>query len=76
LHDVCKSLPGLIAISLCYDNSDKIGGTGKNSNGIPNKLMPYVTKVAVDNFEKLINLGDNYDTPDVREFIQLVDLAE
>lgn len=54
------------------------GLLGEDPNGIPNNLMPYVTKVAKGELEKLSVYGDDYDTPDgtgVRDYIHVVDLA-
>lgn len=51
---------------------------GENPNGIPNNLMPFITKVAVGELKELSIFGDDYDTPDgtgVRDYIHVVDLA-
>lgn len=56
----------------------KSGIIGENPNGIPNNLMPYITKVAVGELKELNIFGDDYDTPDgtgVRDYIHVVDLA-
>ena len=55
------------------------GLIGENPNGIPNNLMPYITKVAVGELEKLHVFGNDYDTHDgtgVRDYIHVVDLAD
>ena len=55
------------------------GLIGENPNGIPNNLMPYITKVAVGELEKLHVFGNDYDTHDgtgVRDYIHVVDLAK
>lgn len=55
------------------------GKIGENPKGIPNNLMPYITKVAVGKLDKLRIFGDDYDTPDgtgVRDYIHVVDLAK
>lgn len=55
------------------------GLIGENPNGIPNNLMPFVTKVANGELEKLGIFGDDYDTIDgtgVRDYIHVVDLAK
>lgn len=55
------------------------GLIGEDPNGIPNNLMPYVTKVAKGQLEKLSVFGNDYDTVDgtgVRDFIHVVDLAK
>ncbi len=54
------------------------GLIGENPNGIPNNLMPYITKVAVGKLKQLSVFGNDYDTPDgtgVRDYIHVVDLA-
>lgn len=55
------------------------GLIGEDPNGIPNNLMPYITRVAVGKLDKLHIYGDDYDTPDgtgVRDYIHVVDLAK
>ncbi len=55
------------------------GLIGEDPNGIPNNLMPYVSKVAKGKLEKLNIFGDDYDTVDgtgVRDYIHVVDLAK
>ena len=52
---------------------------GEDPNGIPNNLMPFVTKVAKGQLEKLSVFGNDYDTIDgtgVRDYIHVVDLAK
>ena len=54
------------------------GLIGEAPNGIPNNLMPYITKVAKGELKKLSIFGDDYDTVDgtgVRDYIHVVDLA-
>ena len=56
----------------------KSGLIGENPNGIPNNLMPYITKVAIGELEYLNIFGSDYNTPDgtgVRDYIHVVDLA-
>lgn len=56
----------------------KSGMIGEDPNGIPNNLVPYISKVAIGTLEKLSIFGDDYDTPDgtgVRDYIHVVDLA-
>ncbi len=51
---------------------------GDNPNGIPNNLMPYVTRVAKGTLPFLSVFGDDYPTHDgtgVRDFIHVEDLA-
>ena len=55
------------------------GIIGEEPKGIPNNLMPYITKVAVGELDKLSIFGDDYNTPDgtgVRDYIHVVDLAK
>lgn len=55
------------------------GLIGENPKGIPNNLMPYVTKVAKGDLAKLLIFGDDYNTIDgtgVRDYIHIVDLAK
>lgn len=90
LQDFCKSNPKLNIISLRYFNpigADKSYLLGENPNDIPNNLMPYILKVAVNNnlsynygekYNILNIFGDTYDTIDgtcERDFIHVIDLA-
>ncbi len=55
------------------------GLIGEDPNGIPNNLMPYITKVAMGKLPMLHVFGNDYDTPDgtgVRDYIHVVDLAK
>ncbi len=57
----------------------KSGLIGEDPNGIPNNLMPYISKVSVGKLEKLHVFGNDYDTPDgtgVRDYIHVCDLAD
>lgn len=52
---------------------------GESPNGIPNNLMPYISKVARGKLEQLSVYGNDYPTPDgsgVRDYIHVVDLAK
>ncbi len=54
------------------------GLIGENPKGIPNNLMPYITKVANGELEALSVYGDNYNTKDgtgIRDYIHVLDLA-
>lgn len=56
----------------------KSGLIGEEPNGIPNNLMPYITKVAIGELKELSVFGNDYDTHDgngVRDYIHVVDLA-
>jgi UDP-glucose 4-epimerase len=55
------------------------GLIGEDPNGIPNNLMPYITKVAAGKLPILHVFGNDYDTHDgtgVRDYIHVVDLAK
>ncbi|MDW7667369.1 MAG: UDP-glucose 4-epimerase GalE [Bacillota bacterium] len=55
------------------------GLIGEDPKGKPNNLMPYVSKVAKGELDKLYVFGNDYDTVDgtgVRDYIHVVDLAE
>lgn len=55
------------------------GLIGENPSGIPNNLMPYITKVAKGELKQLKIFGDDYPTIDgtgVRDYIHVVDLAK
>ncbi len=54
------------------------GRIGENPSGIPNNLMPYITKVAVGQLDHLSVYGNDYATHDgtgVRDYIHVVDLG-
>lgn len=54
------------------------GKIGEDPNGIPNNLVPYISKVAIGSLDRLSVFGDDYDTKDgtgVRDYIHVVDLA-
>ena len=54
------------------------GLIGEDPNGIPNNLMPYITKVATGKLEQLSIFGSDYPTKDgtgVRDYIHVCDLA-
>jgi UDP-glucose 4-epimerase len=55
------------------------GLIGEDPKGIPNNLMPFITKVGKGELDKLYIFGNDYDTVDgtgVRDYIHVVDLAE
>ena len=55
------------------------GLIGEDPNGIPNNLMPYITKVASKQLPCLGVFGNDYATHDgtgVRDYIHVVDLAD
>ena len=57
----------------------KSGLIGEDPRGLPNNLMPYISKVAAGKLEKLSVFGGDYNTPDgtgVRDYIHVMDLAK
>lgn len=82
LTDTAKANPQFSVSLLRYFNpvgAHKSGLIGENPNGIPNNLMPYISKVAKGELENLRIFGNDYDTVDgtgVRDYIHVVDLAE
>ncbi len=82
LTDVAKANPNFSVSLLRYFNpvgAHESGLIGEAPNGIPNNLMPFVTKVAKGQLEKLSVFGNDYDTIDgtgVRDYIHVVDLAK
>ena len=81
LKDLAASDPAWNISILRYFNpvgAHPSGEIGEDPLGIPNNLMPYITKVAVGELEELSVFGDDYDTPDgtcIRDYIHVVDLA-
>jgi UDP-glucose 4-epimerase len=54
------------------------GEIGEDPSGIPNNLVPYISKVATGQLKEIHVYGQDYDTPDgtgVRDYIHVVDLA-
>jgi len=82
LTDVAKVNPEFCVSLLRYFNpvgAHESGLIGEDPNGIPNNLMPYITKVAKGKLEKLRVFGNDYPTVDgtgVRDYIHVMDLAE
>lgn len=82
LMDVSEANPCFTVSLLRYFNpigAHQSGLLGEDPNGIPNNLMPYITKVAKGELERLRVFGDDYNTVDgtgVRDYIHVVDLAK
>lgn len=82
LRDVCKADKEFKVIILRYFNpigAHESGLIGEDPNGIPNNLMPYISKVAAGKLQELSIFGNDYETIDgtgVRDYIHVVDLAK
>lgn len=82
LTDTAKANNNFSVSLLRYFNpvgAHESGLIGENPNGIPNNLMPFVTKVAKGQLEKLSIFGNDYNTIDgtgVRDYIHVVDLSK
>ncbi len=81
LKDLNNSDKSFNVILLRYFNpvgAHESGIIGEDPNGIPNNLMPYITRVATGKLEKLNIFGNDYPTKDgtgVRDYIHITDLA-
>ncbi|MEG1581718.1 MAG: UDP-glucose 4-epimerase GalE [Clostridia bacterium] len=82
LQDVSACHKNMNIAILRYFNpigAHKSGLIGENPSGIPNNLMPYITRVSVGLLPQLSVFGNDYDTHDgtgVRDYIHVVDLAQ
>lgn len=82
LRDLYKSDNSWDIVLLRYFNpvgAHESGLIGELPNGIPNNLMPYVSKVANGELDYVRVFGNDYNTPDgtgVRDYIHVVDLAK
>jgi len=82
LGDLYTSDPAWNIAILRYFNpvgAHPSGLIGEDPQGIPNNLMPYISRVAVGKLEKLSVFGNDYPTPDgtgVRDYIHVDDLAK
>lgn len=81
LTDLAKADGDMSVVNLRYFNpigAHESGLIGEDPQGIPNNLLPYVSKVGAGKLECLTVYGDDYDTPDgtgVRDYIHVVDLS-
>lgn len=82
LADMARVNPGLNVTVLRYFNpvgAHPSGLIGEDPAGIPNNLMPFVSRVAIGSLDEIGVFGADYDTPDgtgLRDYIHVVDLAE
>ncbi len=82
LKDTCAADPEFSVCVLRYFNpigAHESGLIGEDPKGIPNNLLPYITKVAIGKLECLSVFGNDYPTKDgtgVRDYIHVVDLAQ
>lgn len=81
LKDLCSSDPRWSIAILRYFNpigAHESGQIGESPQGLPNNLLPYISKVAIGTLPELIVFGNDYPTSDgtgVRDYIHVVDLA-
>ncbi|MGM5025759.1 UDP-glucose 4-epimerase GalE [Tardiphaga sp. 862_B3_N4_1] len=81
LSDIAHSLPPLNVAILRYFNpvgSHESGLIGEDPNGVPNNLMPYISRVAIGRLPVLNVFGNDYPTSDgtgIRDYVHVVDLA-
>jgi len=81
LRDCSHADPRLSVSLLRYFNpvgAHSSGLIGEDPLGIPNNLVPYISRVAVGKLPVLHIFGDDYDTADgtgVRDYIHVSDLA-
>lgn len=82
LKEVAQSNPNWKIVCLRYFNpvgAHPSGLIGEDPNGIPNNLMPFITRVAFGILPELSIFGGDYSTDDgtaIRDYIQVCDLAE
>lgn len=82
INDICNSDNEFKAVILRYFNpigAHTSGLIGEDPSGIPNNLMPYISKVATGKLHQLNIFGNDYNTQDgtgVRDYIHVVDLAQ
>lgn len=81
LTDYVTAHPDFSVVLLRYFNpigSHESGLLGDDPNGIPNNLMPYITRVAAGQLPMLTIFGGDYPTADgtcKRDYLHVVDLA-
>ena len=81
LRDACAADPALRVLCLRYFNpvgAHASGLIGDNPRGLPNNLMPYLSRVAAGELPHVNVFGADYPTIDgtgVRDYIHVADLA-
>lgn len=81
LADVQQANPQMNIALLRYFNpigADESGELGEDPSGIPNNLLPYISKVACGILPCLSVYGNDYPTPDgtcIRDYIHVTDVA-
>jgi UDP-glucose 4-epimerase len=81
LSDMVSACPGWSVARLRYFNpvgAHQSGLIGESPNGVPNNLMPYISRVAAGSLKELAVFGNDYPTPDgtgVRDYVHVMDLA-
>jgi UDP-glucose 4-epimerase len=82
LRDIHIADPSWQIAILRYFNpvgAHESGRIGEDPQGIPNNLMPYISKVAVGSLKRINVFGNDYPTSDgtgVRDYIHIMDLVE
>ena len=82
LKDIHSASSNWSILVLRYFNpigAHESGLIGDNPNGLPNNLMPFISRVANGKLDELEVFGDKYSTVDgtgVRDYIHVSDLAE
>lgn len=81
LQDLYAADPAWDILLLRYFNpvgAHKSGQIGEDPRGMPNNIMPVISRVAVGRLPELQVYGNDYPTPDgtgIRDYIHVVDLA-
>jgi UDP-glucose-4-epimerase len=81
LKDLCVSDDRWSVAALRYFNpvaAHRSGLIGEDPQGVPNNLMPFISRVAIGELPELAIFGSDYDTSDgtcVRDFLHVCDLA-
>ena len=82
LRDISAAQPNWQVTILRYFNpigAHQSGLIGENPNGLPNNLMPYLSRVASGKIKELKVYGDDYPTADgtgIRDYIHVMDIAD